>query len=362
MMGMMGGTRGTIESGGRAVGLVAFSAPTRIPSLAVPESGFISGVNRYLVLGGILAAILAVGLGAALAQKLTAPLKDLTTAVRRMAAGQWETHVQVKATREVEELADAFNAMAANLSHAEELRRNLMTDTAHELRTPITSMQVHLEGVLDGAVPPTRETIELLHGETLRLAELVDELRDLSLVEAGQLRLDLESVDLADVARREARILAPRFDRRGVSLALDLAGGLPPVRGDRSRLVQVLRNLLENAMAHTPESGTVSIRLGREEGQLTLSVKDTGPGIPPGDLPFVFERFYRGDEGPGAGSGIGLTITRRLVEAQGGTIEAISELGAGTEMVARFPVAPSAGVEPDVSASDTAQRFGRPPG
>lgn len=337
MMRMMGGARGTIEVDGRGVGLVGYSAPMRIPSLAGPESGFIAGVNRYLLLGGILAALLAIVLGAGLAQRLTSPLKDLTAAVRRMAGGQLDQRVEVRATEEVEELADAFNSMAANLAQAQELRRNLMTDVAHELRTPITSMQVHLEGVMDGAVPLSPETIELLHGETLLLAGLVEELRDLSLAEAGQLRLDLEPVDLAEIVRREAKVLAPRFERADVALKLDIPDGLGPVNGDRGRLVQVLRNLLDNALSHTPAEGTVSVSLRPEAGDLTLSVSDTGPGIQPDDLPFVFERFYRAQKATEGGSGIGLTIAKRLVEAHHGTIQVKSEPGAGTQMIAKFP-------------------------
>lgn len=337
MMGMMGGMRVPIVVRGETVGVVSFTAPTRPPSRAGPEAGFISGVNQSLLLGGVLAALLAVALGAAMAQRLTKPLKELTVASQRIAAGQLDQRVDVSGTTEVRELAGAFNSMAANLARAEELRRNLVTDVAHELRTPITSMQVHLEGALDGAVELNRDTIELLRGETLHLGGLVDELGDLSAAEAGQLRLNLEDVDLGEVARHEVKVLRPRFDQAGVAVDVHVSADLPSMRGDVRRLTQILRNLLENALAHSKDGSTVSLAVSRIEAEVEVSVADTGAGIAPGDLPFVFERFYRAGEARG-GSGIGLTIAKRLVEAHGGTIEAHSGLGEGTRMVARFPV------------------------
>lgn len=338
MMGMMGGARASVVVDGNSVGIVAFSAP-EAASTSIGESGFIAGVNRYLLAGGLLAALVAVLLGAALAQRLTSPLKELTTAARRVAAGELDQRVHVKASQEVEELADAFNTMASNLAQSSELRRNLMTDVAHELRTPITSMQVHLEAVLDGAVAADEQTIAVLHAETVRLADLVEELRDLSLAEAGQLQLNREELDLGEIAYDEARVLRPRFDRARVGLAVETEGTASRVAADRRRMAQVLRNLLENALAHTPEGGTVTARITEEQGLVVMSVADTGPGIAAKDLPFVFERFYRANESAEGGSGIGLTIARRLVQAHGGTLDARSAPGEGTEMIARLPAA-----------------------
>ncbi|RJQ55817.1 MAG: sensor histidine kinase [Actinobacteria bacterium] len=340
-MGMMAGARRAIVAGGRTVGFVSFSSPTSTPVFSGPAATFIAGLNRYLLLGGLAAALLAVVLGVALADRLTLPLKKLTQAVRSISSGKLDQRVDIRAGQEVEELADAFNAMTENLAKAEELRRNLMTDVAHELRTPITSLQVHLEGVLDGAIPQSRETIRTLHEETRRLAELVEELRELSLAEAGQLRLNVEDVDVYALAEREVRLLAPRFEKKRVKLALD---GKAPVemRADRNRLVQVLRNLIENALTHTPAGGRVSVSLEAAGDGVGVSVSDTGKGISPEDLPFVFERFYRGDSASGGGSGIGLTIAKRLVQAHGGTIEAAAGEGGGTVMRVRFPApAPS---------------------
>jgi len=340
MMGMMGGTRTPIVVEDKTVGTVAFTAPTRSSSRAVLETGFISGVNQSLLISGLLSVLVAVILGAGMAQHLTRPLKELTVASQRIAAGHLDQRVEVSGSKEVKDLAGAFNSMAANLARAEELRRNLVTDVAHELRTPITSMQVHLEGALDGAVEVNREMIELLHGETLHLGELVNELRDLSAAEAGRLKLNLEAVDLGDVARREAKVLGPRFAQANVTLDVDVAGEVPTVQADIRRLVQVLRNLLENALAHSNAGGVVTLRVSPTDEGVEVSVADTGSGIAAEDLPYVFERFYRGGEA-GGGSGIGLTITKRLVEAHGGSMDVSSVPGEGTTMIARLPSASS---------------------
>ncbi len=336
MMGMMGGTRTPIVVEDKTVGTVAFTAPTRSSSRAVLETGFISGVNQSLLISGLLSVLVAVILGAGMAQHLTRPLKELTTASQRIAAGHLDQRVDVSGSKEVKDLAGAFNSMAANLARAEELRCNLVTDVAHELRTPITSMQVHLEGALDGAVEVNQEMIELLHGETLHLGELVNELRDLSAAEAGQLKLTLEAVDLGDVARREAKVLGPRFAQANITLDVDVAGEVPTVRADIRRLVQVLRNLLENAIAHSNAGGVVTMRVSATDERVEVSVADTGSGIAAEDLPYVFERFYRGGEA-GGGSGIGLTITKGLVEAHGGSMDVRSVPGEGTTMIARLP-------------------------
>jgi signal transduction histidine kinase len=285
---------------------------------------FLAPVNRTLLLIAVAAGLGAVLLILGLSRRILAPVEALTAAVRRMEAGDLSQRVEITSRDEIGDLARAFNAMADGLARLEELRRQLVTDVAHELRTPLSNIRGYLEAIQDGVVEPDRRVIDSLHEETMLLNRLVDDLQDLSLAEAGQLRLERRPVALADVVDRAVEAARPRAAAKGVALQVDLPGDLPPVDVDPQRIGQVLRNLLDNGLTHTGPGGEIAVTAQVAGRWVEVSVRDTGAGIAAEDLPYVFERFYRADKSRSratGGAGLGLAIVKQLVEAHGGRIE-----------------------------------------
>jgi signal transduction histidine kinase len=320
--------------------------------------GFLAPVNRTLLLVAVVAGLGAVLLTLGVSRRILAPVEALTAAARRMAAGDLSQRVEVTSDDEIGDLARAFNAMADGLARLEQLRRNMVTDVAHELRTPLTNIRGYLEALRDGVIEPEGHVIDSLHEEAMLLNHLVDDLQDLSLAEAGQLRLDRQPVALADVVGRAVGAFGSRAEARGIAWRVDLPADLPLVDVDPRRVGQVLRNLFDNALTHTPSGGEVGVsacvtcpepsrtsnrRAAFHSRQwVEVSVRDTGPGIAAEDLPHVFERFYRADKSRSratGGAGLGLAIARQLVEAHGGQIEVQSEVGQGTRFTFTLPVA-----------------------
>ncbi len=284
---------------------------------------FLQQVKRSLLWAALGAAVLSLVLGLLLSRLLTAPLGRLTQAAQAIAGGDLSQRVAIHTRDETGALGTAFNEMAASLAQAETLRRNLIADISHELRTPLTVVQGNLQALLDGVYPLEMAQVAGLYDETRLLTRLVDDLHDLALADAGQLRLERLPVDVAALARAAVAQFAPVAEAAGVQLALDAAGGLPAVSGDADRLAQVLRNLLSNALRHTPAGGQVTVRVARPGQGVRLEVADTGSGIATEDLLHVFDRFYRGDRSrsrQGGGAGLGLAIARQLVTAHGGTL------------------------------------------
>jgi two-component system sensor histidine kinase BaeS len=308
------------------------------------EQAYLAAVNNALWLAGGLAALVAVGLGLLLARQISRPVRDLTSAARRVGEGDYEGRVPVRTRDELGELAETFNAMAEAVGHQEGLRRRMAADIAHELRTPLAVVQADLEAMLDGVRPLSREAVSEIHRETQLLSRLIADLRDLSLAEAGRLPLHRRPADLAELARTSASRFASRAEERGVRLAVDAPEGLPLVDADRDRISQVLGNLLENAIRHTPEGGEVAVRLepSPQPEEVRVTVRDTGPGVPEEHLPNVFERFYRADRArarANGGSGIGLAVVKQLVEAHGGRVWAESPPGEGATFGFALPAA-----------------------
>jgi len=310
--------------------------------------GFQAAMGQAMVVAAGAALATAVGASLFVAARVAGPIGRLATASRRIAAGQFAERVAVEGgITEVIALAASFNEMAAALEVTERRRLELVGDVAHEMRTPIATLEGYLEGLLDGMVEPDPETWAKLHAEAGRLRRLVDDLQELSRAEAGQLALRPRPIDPADVARAAADRLAGPIQERGLTFALDAPAGLPPVLADPDRAVQILTNLLTNALRYTPAPGQVTLTLRAEGEAVRFAVADTGIGIATEDLPRIFERFYRVDKSrsraPGAprtGSGIGLTIARALVEAAGGHIRAESPgLGRGATFSVTLPVA-----------------------
>jgi len=259
-----------------------------------------------------------------------------------MEAGDLSQRVEITSKDEIGDLAQAFNSMADGLARLEELRRNMVTDVAHELRTPLSNIRGYLEALQDGVVEPERHVIDSLYEEAMHLNHLIDDLQELSLAEAGQLRLERQPVALADVVHRVIEAVRARARAGEIELQTDLPEDLPLVDIDPQRIGQVLRNLLDNALTHTPPGGEIAIAAHADAQWVEVCVRDTGSGIAAKDLPYVFERFYRADRSRSratGGAGLGLAIVRQLVQAHGGQIEVESEAGQGARFIFTLPVA-----------------------
>jgi signal transduction histidine kinase len=304
--------------------------------------GTLGSIRRSLALAAAAAAAVALLVTAALARRLLGPIEALTEAARRMGSGDLAQRVEVRSEDEVGELARAFNAMADGLERLERLRRNLVSDVAHELRTPLTNLRCQLEALQDGLVEPGAEVVDSLHEEALLLQRLVEDLQELTLAEAGQLRLSVRPVEVRRELERALAALEAQVRAGGLGAGLEVQEGLPAALADPERLQQVLRNLLQNAVAHTPAGGRIELGARRAGAEVEVFVRDTGEGIAAEHLPNVFERFYRVDPARGratGGAGLGLAIVRQLVRAQGGRVWAESRLGQGSSFFFSLPAA-----------------------
>jgi signal transduction histidine kinase len=309
-----------------------------------PGAPFVAGraLQGFLVTG-VAIGVGSLVVGLVLSRGMSRPIANLTKATRAVAAGDLGTRVPDHYPGEVGELASAFNTMTEQLARADELRRNLTADVAHELRTPLSVIRGKLEGVLDGVYPATPEHLDPILEETTLLTHLVEDLRLLALAEAGQLTLEKRPMDVGDLLRDAQVNFGPQAADRGVTLALDLPAELPEVMADWRRISQVLGNLLTNALRHTPQGGCVTLSAAPVHGSVEVTVADTGAGIPPEDLPYVFERFWRGERSrsrAGGGSGLGLAIARQLVDMHGGAIRVKSTSGKGSVFAFTLPVNP----------------------
>jgi len=317
------------------------SNPEAEPFVA-PFRRLSESINRSLLLGGSVAIVIALLLTFLLSRRMSSPIGVLANAARRLGRGELSQRVQFKGKGEVGELSQAFNSMAADLERAEQLRRNLVADVAHELRTPLSNIRGYLEAIHDRVMKPNAATIRSLNEETALLSRLVDELQELSLAEAGKLKLVYQVEDIANLVKQAVTSWQHKVAAKEISLSLDLPDNLPLVNIDRHRVNQVLHNLLENAVAHTRKGGTITVAAAKQGDWVEISVSDTGEGIPAEDLPNIFERFYRVDRSRAratGSSGLGLTIARRLVEAHGGQITVQSELGKGSRFSFTLPIA-----------------------
>jgi signal transduction histidine kinase len=311
-----------------------------------PGDEFSATVSRSLLIAAAGAVAGALLLAWLLARHIVKPVEHLTSAARRMAAGDLQQRVTVTARDEIGSLATAFNAMADSRSHLEELRQNLVNDVAHELRAPLANLQGYLEVLRDGLTPATPEVIAILHEESLLLNRLVADLQELALAEAGELPLHREPRPIDTSITNAIDAIRPQAEANQLTLIESASNSLPEVLVDDARLSQILRNLLRNALAHTPSGGSIEVRATPAlPGEIAVSVQDSGNGIPAENLPYVFERFYRVDPSRArstGGSGLGLAIVKHLVEAHGGHICVTSQPGTGTTFTFTLPVATTA--------------------
>ena len=300
------------------------------------ERGFLARVQKVLWVGAALAVGLALIMGVILSRSLTAPLQRLAAAARAVAGGNLNQQVKVEGSAEMAEVGQSFNEMTSALKRAEVLRQNLVADVAHELRTPLSVLQGNLRAILDDVYDLDKAEISRLYDETRLLSRLVDDLRELALADAGQLNLNLRPTDVEQVIRSTTDSLTLAAEAGQVVLTTTMPDSLPTVQADPDRVAQVLRNLLVNALRHTPPGGSVTVTASTTGRALEIAVADTGEGIAAEDLPHVFERFWRADPSRArddrlaGGTGLGLSVAQSLVEAQGGRIWAESALGEGT--------------------------------
>lgn len=325
--------------GDRPIGMLMNLRPAEVV-LDSEGQAFLNQVRTSLVWAALLAATLSLLLGIVVSRKLTAPLARLTRAAQAIAAGDLAQHVAIDRQDEIGQLGEAFNGMAVSLVGAETQRKNLIADVSHELRTPLTVIQGDLQAILDGVYPLEMSQVATLYDETRLLTRLVDDLHDLALADAGQLRLDIGPVDLAELAETAVGQFAPVAEAASVQVTLETDESVHEVEGDADRLAQVLRNLLSNALRHTPAGGRVVVSVARAGDGIVLQVADTGEGIAPENLPYVFDRFYRGDtlhRRAGSGAGLGLAIVRQLIVAHGGQISVVSPTGGGTTFAITLP-------------------------
>ncbi len=314
-----------------------------LPSETDPTSAasLSKAINRFLILGGLLAIIGAAIATIFLSRRFLKPVQELTVAARQLGQGDFTHRVRFQDKGEIGDLGRTFNSMADSLERDEALRRNMVADVAHELRTPVSHIRGQLEAIGDGLMQPDARTFSSIHEEALLLSRLIDDLQELSLAEAGKLSLYRQATDIAPLVQKTADAVRAAATTKGIILTIDLSSELPLCDIDSHRIEQVVRNLLDNALSHTPKGGAITVSATRLDTFVEVNVIDTGEGIPSEDLPNVFERFYRVDKSrtrATGGSGLGLTIARRLVEAHGGDIGVESEAGKGSRFFFTIPV------------------------
>jgi signal transduction histidine kinase len=323
-------TMDAMMSGSGMGGMMGGTATTSGLSTAQLDAAFHAALWRGLFLGTALASIASLAASLFVARQIVQPLQRLVRGAQRIGSGHYAERVAIASTNtgdELGELAASFNEMAGALENTERRRLELIGDIAHELRTPIATLEGNLEGLLDGVVEPSERTWATLHEEAGRLRRLVDDLQELSRAEARQIPLSLRLVAPASLAQTTLDRFAPDFAEKGLALDQAIASDLPTIQVDPDRTVQILTNLLTNTLRYTPAPGRVILSVGREGDHVVFRVTDSGIGIAPEHLPHLFERFYRVDKSRSralGGSGIGLTISRALAEAMGGQLTAES--------------------------------------
>lgn len=311
--------------------LVGILVPLNLTPWKSPlEERFLSSVARALVLGACAVGAVGILISLLLIRQVTDPLRRLGEAASRIARGEFAGKVEVASRDELGALARSFNDMATSLARAEEGKRQMIADVAHELRTPLSVLRAGLEGLRDGVFEATPEHVAALYDKVLLTSRLVADLQELALADAGGLSIRRGLCNPRTLVEGIAQAIGPQLEDAGVTLTVEAPADLPQVEGDAQRLEQVLLNLLSNAVRHTPAGGTIRIAACSNGPAVELSVCDTGPGLTAEDLLRVFDRFYHEDK-PGArsGAGLGLAIAKALVEAHGGRIWAENAAGGG---------------------------------
>jgi signal transduction histidine kinase len=286
------------------------------------------------VIGLVVAILMAVLISRTIAK----PLQATSDAASAVAEGDYNQRVPVQGPPEVRSVAEAFNRMSAEVRNAQQSQQDFMANVSHDLKTPLTSIQGYSQAIMDGAAKDPGAAAEIIHDEAGRLTRMVEELTDLARIQAGQFSLHLTAIDLGQMAKSVAQKLAVMADKKRITLEVD-APSMPPIAGDGDRLVQVMNNLIGNAIKYTRDGGSVRVITRADVRGVQLAVEDTGVGIAEDDLPRIFERFYQVDKarGPKRGTGLGLAITYEIVQAHGGRIVVQSKRGQGTRFTVWLP-------------------------
>jgi signal transduction histidine kinase len=324
---------------GKFVGMLipTFPGGSRRP----PPNDFLNRINQNLLLSSLGATAVSLLLGLFLAWSLLRPVRELTAATRDVANGDLERRVPVRSKDELGELSQSFNQMNAKLKESRDLRRKMTADIAHELRTPLSLILGHTEALNERKLPPTPETFYVMYDEAQRLSLLVDDLRTLSLSEAGELSLTRQTTRPDLLIKRAIKAHFPKAKSLKISLHADAQPKLPSLDVDPDRIAQVIGNLLDNSLRFTPPGGEVNLSARSTPEGVEFRVQDTGTGILEADLPYVFDRFYRADKSRHRqenGSGLGLAIAKSIVEAHGGHIWAESDAGKGATICFVLPI------------------------
>ena len=337
--------RGTpITLQGKQIGTIIVT-PFNSPS--TPAGDFLNSVSGTVLWAGIAAGIVALVMGSLLFFQITRPLRSLSAAAQSIAKGDLNKRAWAENQDEVGQVARSFNQMADKLQRYEAERQNMIADIAHELRTPLSVIQGNLEAMLDNVLPTNARELALLHQETILLNRLISDLRTISLAEAGQLNLHKRPIDLAELVDRVIERLQLRIEEKGIELRTTIPVDLPVVQADPERLSQILSNLVDNSLSYTPAGTLVEISATDTAEGIQVSVIDSGPGIPEGKLPKLFDRFWRAEKSRNratGGTGLGLAIVRQLTEAHGGRVGVESPIyqnpdrsGYGTRFTINFP-------------------------
>ena len=306
---------------------------TEETGLGASQVAFLNSVNRALAIAVISAVAAAVFLTILLSRRILQPIESLQTAARSLGQGNLEYRVPVRSNDEIGDLALAFNTMAEALAQQETLKQQLVSDVAHELRTPLSNVRGYLEAIQDGLASADEKTIDSLHEEVLLLTRLVEDLQELALAESGQLHLEPKPVKLTGIVERTLTAQFPRIKEKGLEVTTSIPQDLPEIDVDPERIGQVLRNLLTNAIAYSPDGGRIHVEIRLHDRTIEVRVSDTGPGIAAEHIPLVFERFYRVDISRTrltGGAGLGLAIVKQLVQAHGGEVGVFSTIGQGS--------------------------------
>jgi signal transduction histidine kinase len=328
-----------IRINGQLVGTALIPAT---PELNPREIAYLARTNRALLIGAAGAATLAILLGIFFTRRLTSPLRDLTSAIQKMSKGDLHQQVKIRSRDEIGELGNAFNTMSSELAKSNQLRKQMTADIAHDLRTPLTVLNGYLEAMQDGVLPANKERFAIMYSEVQQLSGLVEDLRTLSLADAGELSMNPRVVSPKGLLEQSFANFSYQAKKLKLKLRIDADQDLPKVKVDPQRMEQVLDNLISNAMRYVSKGGKIDLSAIQKGNNIEFAVEDNGEGIASDVLPHVFERFYRGDRsrnGAEGESGLGLAIAKSLVETMGGTITAASEgKGKGSKFTIKLPV------------------------
>ncbi|WP_438444874.1 sensor histidine kinase [Gorillibacterium sp. sgz5001074] len=330
-----------LRENGKVIGALFLSTPV--------EELQTTRVTRLIFLTALLLALPAAALIYVMSRRMTGPLRRMNEGARQLGQGDFSVRIPADGRDEVSQLAATFNTMASQLEQLDRMRKELVQNVSHELRTPLTSVRGFIQGLAEGVIPEEQRPryLKIAHAELERLTVLLNTMLDLSAIETGTVTLERQSIRWSSLVETVLDTVIPRMEEKGISCRIgEPEDEILKAYGDPERLKQVLFNLLDNAIRHTERGGTITVRSSRQEDRLTVQVADTGSGIPPEQLERIWERFYTEDASRGSRrerSGLGLTITKQLIERMDGTITVASQPGSGTVFTVTLPMPPKAG-------------------